>query len=505
MNLLAIFPHEAWAMDPVALRALRARAAAVAELAKCGLRPDAQASSPRERQGIVYNGGNPIVPEIEGAVATIELFGEFIARAPWFAKGYLGVIDPYDVADAIDALAGDSRVTSLVIEMDSCGGTVNGTAEMAAAMTRFQAAGKTVEVRAAGTLASAAYFFACGADRIVVTRTTRTGSCGTMQILEDSTGAQAAAGITEEVISTGPLKGIGADGRITPALRAFHQRLVDGWTAIFRDAVAAGRGLAGAALDAAFTGDIWLADQALAMGLIDAIASPADELDQAQGAAPAPDPAPPALEGDDDDDDAEATAGGTPSRAAAPPAPTTPPTPPAGAGGTSPTPSAAADLAQESTMDPKILAAVAALSAKHPTIAEKLAAKALVAGCTVADLEALAGQAEAAAAIAEKDATIATLTAEKTAAAAKATADAAEIARLKQLAGIADATPADPGAPPAGGEGKKRLIPGAKAGNLTQQDLDDIKAGKAMIDYEPRVGALFRRDASGVMGGASPN
>jgi ClpP class serine protease len=107
--------------------------------------------SPALRSEIAYNGGNTIVPEINGAVATIEILGDIIGRAPWWAKAYMGAIDPFDVADAIDALAADPRISTLVIEMDCCGGTTCGTAEAAAAITRFQAAGKTVEVRVAGT------------------------------------------------------------------------------------------------------------------------------------------------------------------------------------------------------------------------------------------------------------------------------------------------------------------------------------------------------------------
>jgi ClpP class serine protease len=371
--------HQSWSITPEALRALSARADSIGELVSKGIAlPDHSRVqnidqtradlSPADRQRVIYNGGNPIIPEIANGVATIEIVGDIIARAPWWAKAYLNAIDPFDLADAFDALAADAAVTKLVLEVDCCGGTTSGTGEAAAALTRFQAAGKTVEVHAAGTLASAAYWLVSNADRIIATATTRVGSLGTMQIMCDETVAMGQQGIRLEIVGSTPLKGLGMDGAISAERRAQSQRLIDGITAVFRDAVAAGRGLAAAKLDAVFTGEVWLAGDALALGLIDAVGSPADENDEptSSDAPPVPQP-PPLLPAEDGDGgDGRSTSASTEP---------TPPPPPNG---------------KDHTMDAKLQAALAALTVANPTLAAALVPEAIKPGQTAAGLESFA-------------------------------------------------------------------------------------------------------------------
>jgi ClpP class serine protease len=372
MSFAAVIRHQSLAIHPEALRSLCAQADAVGALIARGL--DApQASSPSERLSDAWNGRNPIKPEIVNGVASIEIIGAICGRAPWWAKAYMGVVDPFDVADAIDALATDATVTSLVLEIDSGGGTTNGTAEAAAAITRFQAAGKTVEVRATGMLCSAAYWIAAGADRIIASPLTLVGSLGTYLTLCDSTAADAEMGLRYEVRSSGPLKGMGADGAITQPLRDWAQRMADGITAVFKDAVAAGRGIAN--VDALFTGDVWLAGQAQALGLIDAVDSPADEIDADPGTATPPQPAAPPLSPSDSPESHASTQ------------------------------AAAAATEQESIMDAKTMAALSALSDKHPALAHALIKQANQPTATAESLQAFAAEESAKA----KDAEIAAL------------------------------------------------------------------------------------------------
>lgn len=270
-----------WAIDAGAIRSLDARASAMAELMASGMQPMSELTPDKRR--IAYNGGNPLIPEIVGDTATLEVCGDIIARAPFFAKAFMDVVDPFDLADALDALASNEAVKTIVLEIDSCGGSASGTSEAYAAITRAQGSGKTVEVRAAGTLASAAYFIACAADRIIATPTTRVGSLGTLIVLCDETAANAMEGEKYEVISSSPAKGLGSDGAVTPALRTEAQRMVDALTLVFKDSVSAGRGFTEAQIAATFTGQVWLAAEALALGLIDAVDSPADEIETPDG------------------------------------------------------------------------------------------------------------------------------------------------------------------------------------------------------------------------------
>lgn len=306
MNLLATLQHQIWSMDGRAHRALEASARSIATLVSQGMPQPTAGLSPSKLPEHVFNGGNPIVPEVNGGTATIEIFGSLIARCPWWAKSYLGAVDQFDIADAIDSLVSNSAITDLVMEMDTCGGSTTGTAEVVSAMNRFRATGRTITVRAAGTLASAGYWIASAADRIEATVTTRIGSLGTMVVLCDDTAAQTADGVRYEVIASADGKGLGMDGSITPALREQMKSLVLGLTAVFRDQVAAGRGIADPS--SLFTGECWLASQAQSLGLIDAITSPADELDQPTGTTPAPTPIAPALDSEESTMDAKTLA-----------------------------------------------------------------------------------------------------------------------------------------------------------------------------------------------------
>lgn len=400
-NLSAIFGEQAWSMHRDHLAALDERAAAVAGLIKAGM-------SPANAVDAAYNGGSTVETKIAGPTATIEIVGDLCARAPWYAKAYMGVLDPFDVADALDALASNAAITDVIVEMDSCGGTVSGAHECAAAVARLRAAGKRVTVRVAGVMASAAYWPFAGADRIVATATSLIGNIGVCRMLIDTTAAQAEEGISAEMLATAPAKAAmaGNAGKVDALVRAEHQRLVDGLGSVFFAAVAAGRKLSGQALDAVTTGQIWLATEALALGLIDAIDSPADEADQPAGSTPAPPPIAPSLDGD-------------------------------GVDHAHLTPPAAAGLAQESSMDAKFLAALTALSVAHPTHAEAFAAEAAKPGASIATLEAFAAPIKAKA---KEDAHAAALAdANAKAAAAEARAVKAEADKAKAEADLAAA------------------------------------------------------------------
>ncbi len=451
---LSALGHQNWGMTYDARRALEARMESMDALISRGVGIlDDKGASPSDRMRLIFNGGNPIVPEIVGDVATIEIVGDIIARAPWYAKAYMDAVDPFDVADAVDALALNDAVKSLVIEMDCCGGTIAGTAEAAAALTRFQGKGKTIEVRAAGVIASAAYWMVAGADRIVATQTTHVGSLGVYNLLMDQTGALHQAGVRLETIVSAVGKGLGADGQITQPQRDQVQRRVDSLVAVFRDAVGANRGLTGAALDAVFTGETWLAAEALTLGLIDAVASPADELDQAKGDTPAP--------------------------ALVVPVPLTSPGDSTESAKSSTTPPAAAGNQESNIMDKTLMAALAALTKTHPTHAAELVEAAQKEGATADGLKALASDLVAKATGAE----LATVKASLAAAEKRATD--AEAAKAKADADLLAAKAHSQTADPKGGDETLakdvRRIPIAESASLTKQDLADIQAGKAAL------------------------
>lgn len=423
------------AMAPDLHRQAVASYSAAAALVAAGM-------SPKDTQTAAWNGAPTVALTVAGSTGTICLHGPMIARAPWYAKAFAGICDPYDVAAVLDAVPSDPQfaaIKTVIIEVDSGGGTVNGAGEIAAALSRVQASGRTVEARINGMCASAAYRAICGADLITASADSLVGSIGVFCVIEDEAAAQVAEGCKPEVISSAPLKGAGMDGRITPEYRADTQRIVTGSAAVFYDAVSVARALTGPALDAVTTGQVWLAAEAQSLGLIDAVADAPDAQAPASNATP-PDPVIPAPEVEDAEDT-------IPKAAILPPNKT------------------------ESAMDPKTQAALAALSASHPHLSSALIGEAIKPGTTPEALEAFAAKADSAA----KDAKIEALQADLATAQAKATEAIATANRL----GAHMPQHNDPGQGDAAPDKNIRIIPVAKAASLTAEDLAAIKAGQA--------------------------
>jgi signal peptide peptidase SppA len=377
-------------MTTEARDALMAKIESIASLASLGVMSEAS-------KNLALTGKNPIAPTITDGVACFDVIGELIARASVVEKIYANAIDPFDIAAAFDELAKNQSVKQATVFVDSPGGTINGSNEARAAISRFQAAGKKLVVRVVGAMASATYWVFSGADEITATPTSKIGSLGIVYVPRDTTEQQKTIGIKQEIIASGQLKALGQDGAITPEYRAQLQRSVDALVSVFRDAVAYGRGLTGEKLDAVFSGDVWHAKEAKALGLIDEIedgepliCTPSDQVEPKQEKE----------------------------------------TPDASASAQKINPSAAADIPTEARMDPKLMAALAALSAQHPNHAAALVAKASASGATAEELHGIIAKAKDED-LAKATATIADLTAKATAADAARVKAESDLAALK--------------------------------------------------------------------------
>jgi len=122
--------------------------------------------------------------------------------------------------------------------------------------------------------ASAALLIAAETGEVVANRYALVGSIGAVSVSMDVSSAAAQLGLAERVYASGPLK---AGGSLlsanTPEQDAMMQALVDESARIFAGQVTASRGDR-LKLDTPdlFSGRVWLADEALAIGLIDQVA-----------------------------------------------------------------------------------------------------------------------------------------------------------------------------------------------------------------------------------------
>ncbi len=164
--------------------------------------------------------------------------------------------------------AADDRVSALVLDIDSPGGTVTGVPETANAIARA-AARKPVIAYTGGLMASAAYWIGVTADAIFAEPSAEVGSIGVYSAFLDESRAFEMEGLKTELFKTGKYKGMGIPGLpLTDDQRALIQAEVDtvfGW---FKGAVRANRGQVS---DDLMQGQTLFGEDAKAANLIDRI------------------------------------------------------------------------------------------------------------------------------------------------------------------------------------------------------------------------------------------
>ncbi len=166
-----------------------------------------------------------------------------------------------------------SKVKAVMLRIDSPGGTVAGTDELASDIEAL-AAEKPVHAHVDGMMASAAYWSGSKAAHITATRTSEIGSLGTMATVTDTSGVAEKQGVKVHVVSTGPHKGAFTPGtEVTKEHLTHLQNIVNKLNGFFKADVAAARGFSQTQVDALFDGRVHVAEDALDLGLIDGISS----------------------------------------------------------------------------------------------------------------------------------------------------------------------------------------------------------------------------------------
>lgn len=199
-------------------------------------------------------------------VAVVEIVGHLIkGDSKWGGTNSVRTRQAIRKADA------DESVRGIILYVDSPGGTVAGTDELATAVRNTA---KPVHAYIDDLGASAAYWVASQAQRIAANPTGEIGSIGTLAVAEDTSGTAAMEGVKVHVISTGPYKGAFVDGApITGEHLEYLGARVEDADSYFQAAVKAGRGFDAAGLKAVSDGRVFGAKDAKRLGLIDGIES----------------------------------------------------------------------------------------------------------------------------------------------------------------------------------------------------------------------------------------
>jgi signal peptide peptidase SppA len=204
---------------------------------------------------------------MHGNVAVIPVSGPIFRYANLFAE-ISGATSTEVLAKDLRAALDDPSVSGILLEVDSPGGEVAGTAELAA-MIRAAAAEKPVHAYVDDLGASAAYWLSSATERITASSTAILGSIGVVSALPNPQKRDAKD--IEFVSSQSPKKRADIT---TEAGRAQVQTVVDALADVFVSDVARYRGVGTDAVLSDFgQGDVFVGQSAVDAGLADGIGS----------------------------------------------------------------------------------------------------------------------------------------------------------------------------------------------------------------------------------------
>ena len=200
-------------------------------------------------------------------IAIINICGPMMKQVPSMGSGTSTLLARRLVNQAV----ADSKVKGIMLKIESPGGTVAGTKELADCV-RSAGSKKPTKAYINDLGASAAYWLASQCQSIEANEMALVGSIGTFCVVSDSSKAAEKAGVTVHVLRAGSMKGFDTPGtEITDEGLASIQVIVNGLNTFFLDAVSEGRKMEIAQVAAIADGRVHLAAKAKEMGLIDAV------------------------------------------------------------------------------------------------------------------------------------------------------------------------------------------------------------------------------------------
>lgn len=205
-------------------------------------------------------------------IAFIPIRGTLVHRNgdPWYGtRGY------DDIRREFDAAMADPDVAGIVFDIHSGGGMVYGNFELAEHIRKGRAKKPSLSVVNAGAL-SGAYSLGSSATRMVSTPSGDSGSIGVLTMHVDMSRALEKLGVSVSLIYAGDHK---VDGNpfspLPDSVRADMQARLDGMWQKFISTVAVNRGMSEQAVRDT-QARVYQADEAVKIGLVDAIMSPQD-------------------------------------------------------------------------------------------------------------------------------------------------------------------------------------------------------------------------------------
>lgn len=223
-------------------------------------------------------------------VAIVHITGPLVKASTIF--GYpvkvFGLSSYLRIGAAITSALNDDSIEAILGRIDSPGGDTSGSVDLADLI--YEARGvKPLVAQVTGMAAPAGYKLACQFDQVFAQRADTIGSIGTILPLYDYSRQFENDGIRPVPITApkgSPFKHAGMYGtEITPEQEADFQKWIDDLFGTFKDVVMRGRAMGEAQFDAVAGGQVWLAPEAVGLGLIDGVQTIEQTLEELQTAA----------------------------------------------------------------------------------------------------------------------------------------------------------------------------------------------------------------------------
>lgn len=234
----------------------------------------------------VKRGKDAPLYEILDGVAVIEVMG-VLTKGLSFFSFLFGGTSTRDVSVALAAALKDDAVKSIILHIDSPGGTVDGTQELAGEI--FAARGKKpIAAYSDGQVTSAAYWIASAAEKVYLSGdTVVAGSIGVVATHVDYSKNEEMHGIKVTEVTAGKYKRIYSQyAPLSPEGRQTLQDEVDYLYSVFVEDVARNRGVFVEDALAMADGKLFFGKQALEISLADGIITMEGLINKMAGGAP---------------------------------------------------------------------------------------------------------------------------------------------------------------------------------------------------------------------------
>lgn len=223
--------------------------------------------------------------QIRSGVAVIPIFGT-ITKGRSFWSFLYGGGNLQRLTLAVNNALADPKVSAILLDIDSPGGTVSGTEAFGDLIYAARQI-KPVVAFGNGMMASAAYWIGSGANMVIVEKTADVGSIGVLYVHWDTSREDEMYGWKRTLITAGEFKGVGNDmAPLSPRDRDIIQAELDTIYSIFIDTVARNRDVSAETVRADMAdGRIFIGQQAVDAGLADRVGSFQDALEAARSLA----------------------------------------------------------------------------------------------------------------------------------------------------------------------------------------------------------------------------